>query len=262
MTTSLSTPSLLELIELFERASHPILDSEGRPLHGVPAWWLRADAALSREAQTQWIQRIGFAGHYPAKRGEEFLPVELEEDDDPKWYRYRCPETFRMKSVPASQVAIYEVIPARFLSTIADLLDIPRALQGAIHRPAIEGALWCLGSARIGSSHTDVWFARGLTRRLADIFRYFHAMPLPDQGLVLTSSPPLAEFIPPQLQPARRPRARPLRWFGHDADRRGEVGTGGALDRAGPEIRRCHRAKMARVQRQNCHAYCRWHRIR
>lgn len=242
MTTSLSTPSLLELIELFERASHPILDSEGRPLHGVPAWWLRADAALSREAQAQWIQRIGFAGHYPAKRGEEFLPVELEEDDDPKWYRYRCPETFRMKSVPASQVAIYEVIPARFLSTIADLLDIPRALQGAIHRPAIEGALWCLGSARIGSSHTDVWFARGLTRRLADIFRYFHAMPLPDQGLVLTSSPPLAEFIPPQLQPARRPRARPLRWFGHDADRRGEVGTGGAADRAGPQVRRCHRA--------------------
>ena len=85
----LSTRSLLDLFDLFEQSSHAIADGAGQRLHGVPGWDLSRRAALSDRELEQWTERIGYAGCYPAPRGDERVPVEIEEDDDPGHYRYR-----------------------------------------------------------------------------------------------------------------------------------------------------------------------------
>jgi hypothetical protein len=192
-----STRSLLELIELFERSNQSISDAEGQRLRGVPGWDIFGRTSLSAGELAEWTECVGYAGRYPAPCRDDCVPVELEEDEDPTRYRYRCPETFRRKFVRAAEAAVYAVSPLRILGAIADLLDIPQALRGGIDKPAIDGTLWHLGKARIGPAHTDVWFVRGLAPSMEAVFRHFHATALPDQGLILTFGQPLPEFVRP-----------------------------------------------------------------
>lgn len=193
----LSTRSLLELIDLFERSSQPIVDGDGQRLQGVPGWELARCTALSNRELGQWTERLGYAGFYPATRGDECVPVEIEEGDDPERYRYRCPETFRTKYVSADLVAVRAVTAAKLLSYLADLLAIPQAHQRGIATPTIDGVLWNLGKMRIANAPVDVWLTRGLVTSIDQVFAHFQAASLPDQGLIFTTGQALPGIIPP-----------------------------------------------------------------
>ena len=146
-----------------------------------------------REAQLRLI-RDGEAVVHTKEPSQGSL---LTEDDQADRYRYRCPETFRWKSVPAAEVAIYSVRPAAILSTIADLLGIAQALRKGIDAPLLDDALWHLGKARIGHALTDVWLVRGLAHSIEEVFRHFSQTSLPDQGLILSSGGVLPQFVRP-----------------------------------------------------------------
>lgn len=193
----LSTQSLLELLDLFEQSDQSITDADGQRLRGIPGWDLARLQSLRHQDRLEWLICNGYAGRYPASSGDEHVPVELEEDDDPKQYAYRCPETFRKKFVPASEVAVYSVSVPKILGLIATLLETPTAHRRGIESPAIDSVLWNLGNTRIGSSHVDVWFVRGLARSADVVFRHFHSPTLVEQGLILSSGQPLPEFIRP-----------------------------------------------------------------
>lgn len=193
---NLKTPSLLELLDLFERSSHAIADGTGQRLHGVPGWDLPHRPALSDRDLAQWTERIGYAGCYPATRSDERVPVEIEEDDDLGRYRYRCPETFRTKYVAADSVAVYAVSETKFLNFLADLLEIPQAHRRGITAPAIDGVLWNLGKMRIGNAQVDVWLVRGLSSCIEQVFSHFQAASLPDQGLIFTTGQSLPGIVP------------------------------------------------------------------
>lgn len=194
---SLSTRSLLDLLDLFERSTHAIADGDGQRLHGVPGWDLSRRATLSDRDLAQWTERIGYAGCYPAPRGDERVPVEIEEDDDPGRYRYRCPATFRTKYVSAELVAVHAVTDAKLLNYLADLLGIPQAHRRGITAPAIGGLLWNLGKMRIADAQVDVWLARGLSSSIDRVFEHFRAPSLPDQGLIFTTGQAPPDIVPP-----------------------------------------------------------------
>lgn len=196
-TKPLSTRSLLELLALFERSNQAISDAEGQRLHGVPGWDVFHSTSLSARELADWTECVGYAGCYAAPCGDERVPVELHEDSDPTRYRYRCPETFRWKSVEATEVAVYAVYVPRLLHVIADLLDVPQTLRRGIESPLLDGNLWNLGKARIGPAHTDIWFVRGLAASVDLLFDHFHAQTLPDQGLILSSGMVPPDFVRP-----------------------------------------------------------------
>jgi hypothetical protein len=193
----LSTQSLLELLDLFEQSDQSISDADGQRLCGFPGWDLARLQSLRHPDRLDWLVCNGYAGRYPASRGDEHVPVELEEDDVPGRYAYRCPETFRKKFVSASEVAVYSVSTTKILGQIATLLETPLAHRRGIESPAIDSVLWNLGKTRIGSSHVDVWFVRGFARSADAVFRYFHSATLVEQGLILSSGQPLPEFVRP-----------------------------------------------------------------
>ncbi|MCL6469539.1 MAG: hypothetical protein I4O48_14645, partial [Ralstonia sp.] len=107
--TTLSTRSLLELIELFEQSSQSISDTQGQRLRGVPGWGLSRITSLSGRDLETWTECIGYAGGYPAPCGDETIMVDLEEDDDPGRFSYRCPETFRTKYLSVEMASVRAV---------------------------------------------------------------------------------------------------------------------------------------------------------
>lgn len=193
----LPTQSLLDLIDLFEQSGQPIADGDGQRLRGVPGWSVLGRTSLTPKLLEQWTDCVGYAGSYPASFNDELVQADLTEDDQADRYRYRCPETFRWKFVPAAEVAVYSVRPAAILSTIADLLGIAQALRKGIDAPLLDDALWHLGKARIGPALTDVWLVRGLARSVEEVFRYFSQTSLADQGLILSSGGALPQFVRP-----------------------------------------------------------------
>jgi len=194
---SLSTRALLELLELFEQASSALTDLDGHRLHGVPGWYFRHRTSLTARELADWMACVGYAGFYPAPAGDERVAVDLEEDDDPGRYGYRCPETFRRRFVPAAEVAVYAVSSSKLLHLIADLLDIPQALRRGITTATLENVFWLLGKARIGRALVEVWFARRLNHCVADVFQHLQAATLPEQGLVLTGGRALPGYVRP-----------------------------------------------------------------
>lgn len=202
----LSTPSLLELIKLFEQSAQPIADGDGQRLLGVPGWALAGRTPLSDHDLSAWSECVGYAGSYPAPCGDENVMVELEEDTDPNRYRYRCPETFRVKYVSVDTAVVRAVTATKLLHYLADLLDIPQALRRGITTATIDGVLWHLGRMRIGQIHVDVWIARGLATRIDAAFQHFGQATLPDTGIILTAGPGL----PAMIRPPRNYRIIPL----------------------------------------------------
>lgn len=194
---SLSTRSLLELIDLFERSSHAVADGDGQRLRGVPGWDLSRRVALSDRDLAAWTERIGYAGSYLVPRGDERVPVDIEEDDDPGRYRYRCPETFRTKYVSAELVGVHGVVDSKLLNYVADLLGVPLAQRSGIAAPAIEGVLWRLGKIRIADAQVDAWLVRGLSSLTDKVFEHLRAASLPDQGLIFTTGQPLPDIVLP-----------------------------------------------------------------
>lgn len=193
----LPTQSLLELIDLFEQSGQPIADGDGQRLRGVPGWSVLGQTSLTPKQLEQWTDCVGYAGSYPAPLDDDRVHVDLTEDDQLDRYRYRCPETFRWKFVPAAEIAVYSVRPAPILNVVADLLGIAQALRKGIETPLLGDALWHLGRARIGPALTDVWLVRGLAQSVDDVFRHFNQTSLPEQGLILSSGGVLPQFVRP-----------------------------------------------------------------
>lgn len=183
----LSILSLLDLIDLFERSHQSITDADGQRLHGIPGWDLSRRVALSDRDLTAWTECVGYAGCYPAPCGDEHVPVEIEEDADPKRYRYRCPETFSVKYISAEKAAVRAVTATKLLNYLADLLEIPQALRRGIATAAIDDVLWHLGKMRIGQVHVDTWLVRGLANSIDDVYRHLDQPSLPDTGVILTT---------------------------------------------------------------------------
>jgi hypothetical protein len=202
----LTTPSLLDLLDLFEQSAQPITDIDGQRLYGVPGWDLSRRTDLSDRELAAWTECVGYAGYYPAPCGDEHVLVEIEEDADPGRYRYRSPETFRVKYIPTETAVVRAVTATKLLNYLADLLDIPRALRRGITTAAIDGVLWHLGKIRIGQIHVDVWLARGLATRIDAVFQHFGLTALPDTGIILTAGPALSAMI----RPPRNYRIIPL----------------------------------------------------
>lgn len=196
-TKPLPMQSLLDLIDLFEQSGQPIADGEGQRLHGVPGWELSRKATLSVRDLDAWTECVGYAACYPAPCGDEHILVDIEEDSDPGLYRYRCPETFRMKHIPAETAVVRAVNSTKFLNYLADLLDIPQALRRGITTAAIDGVLWHLGKTRVELVHLDVWLVRGFATRTDDVFRYFEQVTLPDMGIIFTMGPALPRAVRP-----------------------------------------------------------------
>lgn len=194
---SLSTRSLLELIDLFERSIHAVADGDGQRLRGVPGWDFSRRGALSDRDMAAWTELIGYAGSYPAPLGDERTSVEIEEDDDPDRYRYRCPETFRTKYVSADLVGVHAVREVNLLNYLADLLAVPLAQRSGITAPAIDGVLWRLGKMRIADAQVDAWVVRGISSSTEEVFAHFRAPPLPDQGLIFATGQALPDIVLP-----------------------------------------------------------------
>lgn len=194
---SLSTCSLLELIDLFERSIHAVVDGDGQRLLGVPGCELPRRVALSERDLAAWTERIGFVGSYLAARGDECVPVDIEEDDDPDRYRYRCPETFRTKYLSADLVGVHAVADAKLLNYLADLLGVPQAQRSGITAPTIDGVLWRLGKMRIADAQVDAWLVRGLSSSTDKVLEHFRAASLPEQGLIFTTGQALPDIVPP-----------------------------------------------------------------
>jgi len=197
MTPRLSTRSLLELIELFERSSAAVVDFDGQRLRGVPAWDSSVRAMLSDRDLSAWLQRIGVAGSYPAPCGDEHAPVELVEDSNPERYCYRCPETFRTKYVAADLVGVHAVVETKLLHYLADVMAIPQAHRIGVGAPAIDGTLWRLGRMRVGQVQVDTWLSRGLLRSVEAVFAQLRQPALPEKGLVFTTGRALPDLVAP-----------------------------------------------------------------
>ena len=194
----LSPPSLLELLDLFEQSGHPQVTREGRAVPGVPGWGLPDRFLRDEPALRQWLDEVGEAGTIRVATDDGPVIASLE-DDDSGDCAYRCPVTFKRRRLPQPRGALYSVREQPLLTQLADLLSIPQAHRSGIASPAIDGILWQLGRARIGTYHTDVWIARNLHENIDDIFRYLDDSRRPDQGVILTTSAELpARFTTPR----------------------------------------------------------------
>lgn len=196
----LSMPSLLELVNVFERSGVGIPGSSGDSQRGMGRWDMqRISPVIARELEP-WLECIGYASQMWVDCGDDRVEVELEETCDPAFYRYRCPETFRYVPIAADQVAINTVTPAKFLHVMADWLAIPKALRKGIDAPAIEQVLWYLGKASLGAAHVDIWLVRNLPWWRDDVFEYLSSPTLPNLGIVLSTSRPQAKSVSPPRQ--------------------------------------------------------------
>jgi len=207
MPSGLSLPSLLELLDLFERAHHPVLCSDGQRLRGVPAWDMKTLQHLTPAQIDAWTECIGYAGSYPAPCGDDLVPVDLDEDEATGGLRYRCPATFRRKTLSADAVAVRAVRVAPLLNHVADLLNIPQAARRGIEVPALTEGLWQLGRTRVGGLHVDVWLVRGLAASVEEVYRHFEQPALPDTGVIVSTGAGLLSL----MRPIRTYRVIPIR---------------------------------------------------
>ena len=192
---SLSTQSLLDLINLFEQSVQQVVDEDGQILTGIPGWKLRQYEALGSERISEWCDCIGYTGYYPAPCGNEHCDVDVFQDDESDHYLYRCPETFRLRSIEPAAIAIYSPREELFLNAVADLLDIPRVHRSGIAQADIQATLWRIGKVRVGQTLTDVWVVRGLVFSLETVCQRLQQTDLSDLGIILTTGNPLSRII-------------------------------------------------------------------
>jgi hypothetical protein len=194
----LTTPLLLELSKLFDNCARGIRVEDSSC--GIGRWDMDNLPPTILQGVLPWMSCIGYAEEIQVDFHDDKVEVALQETDDAAFYRYRCPETFRYKPVAAERVAINTVTPPKYLHALADLLFIPVAQRKGIDASAIENILWHLGKASLGVAHVDIWLARNLPWQVDEVFEYLNSPTLPDQGLVLSTSRPLAQSLRPPRQ--------------------------------------------------------------
>ena len=192
---ALSTHSLLDLIRLFEQSVQRVVGEDGQILTGIPGWKLRQYEALDSGHISKWCDCIGYAGYYPTPYGNDHCDVDVFPDDESESYLYRCPETFRLRSIEPAEIAIYSPREELFLNAVADLLDIPMVHRSGIAQPDIQATLWRIGKVRVGQTLTDVWVARGLVFSLETVFQRLQQTDLSDLGIILTTGNALPAII-------------------------------------------------------------------
>jgi hypothetical protein len=180
---------------LFEQSVQRVVGEDGQILTGIPGWKLRQYEALDSEHISKWCDCIGYAGYYPASYGNDHCDVDVFPDDESDHYLYRCPESFRLRTIAPAEIAIYHPRAERFLNAMADLLDIPLADRIGISQADIEGALWRIGKVRVGHTLTDVWVARGLALSVDAVFQRLQQTDLSDLGIILTAGNALSPVI-------------------------------------------------------------------
>ncbi len=185
----------LDLINLFEESAQPIIGNDGQRLCGIPARELnRRYPDFSKPPLDGWVTSTGYAGVIEADFADEPVQVEVEEDDDPDWVRFRDPNTLRWRRVPVADTEVRQVAEQPFLHAIADLLDIPQAQRGGITSPVIPGVLWVLGAARLGDGlHRQTWLVRKLDRYLPEVVTQLESRS--SSGLLLSTGQGHSEFI-------------------------------------------------------------------
>ncbi len=185
----LTTPALIELTEVFEKSDSPQSDLEGLRVQGVPGWDLCKFARITPAITSHWLNKVGYAGTMPAYRGDEKVQVEITEldDSDSSKFQYRCPETFLMRRVAASAIAVYAVKAEVYLDYIAELFGIHNAARSGAKQAPILGCLWKLGSARIGPSQVPIWFVRELGVKLDKVITHLNDVSVNPGGLLVTS---------------------------------------------------------------------------
>lgn len=193
----LSTKSLLDLLALFEQSDGAILDNDGNRLFGIQGCVMSATTGLSQHDLLAWTDRVGYAGTFSVPCGDERAIVELHETEDPSFFGYRCPETFRSKRIKADQVAVISVGSTRLLNEFADLLNIAQVKRAGIESPRIDRTLWRLGEARIGPGFYPIWLVRGLAANVDAVYQSLLDPRLPEQGLILSAGHELPRMIRP-----------------------------------------------------------------
>ena len=192
---ALSTQSLLDLIKLFEQSVQRVVGEDGQILTGIPGWKLGQYEALDSEHISTWCDCIGYAGYYLAPYGNDHCDVDVFPDDESDRYLYRCPETFRLRTIEPAEIAIYNPRKELLLNAMADLLDIPTALRSRISQADIQGTLWRIGKVRVGPTLTDIWVARGLAFSAEAVFQRLQQTDLSDLGIILTAGNSLPAII-------------------------------------------------------------------
>lgn len=207
----LNTHSLLELIDLFEASNQKVAGLDNQSVRGVPHWRLAKYPSMQGAGLAAWMAQAGYASYFPVPQGDEMEMVDLENDEtseaEPGHLSYRCPETFRLKTVPRASVAVYAVDVPKFLNQIADLLSIANVHRRGIATPALDNRLWKLGESRIGPALTPVWLVRELSVQVEKVFEYLMDPAFGEQGLVLTTG----AALPPVIRPPRNYRVVSLR---------------------------------------------------
>lgn len=193
-----STRLLLDLIALFEQSATLQSVREGSPLPSVPGSEVARMQTIGAAERETWLNRIGDAAAISIATDDGPVVVEIEDGDNSAFYR--CPITFRQRLLTDEQAGLFAVDEPVFLNHLADLLAIPQAFRRGIANPAVDGKLWCLGKARVGTLHTDVWVVRDLHGSYDELFRYLSDPNQPDQGVVLTTS----RGLPRRLERPRR----------------------------------------------------------
>ena len=194
----LTTQWLLELGDLFESSGQALVGFEDERVRGVPHWRLAKYPSMQGTALSEWMIQTGYAAYFPVPHGDEMEMIDLDDDeDDPNNFSYRCPETFRLKTVPRASVAVYAVDAPKFLNQIADLLNIANLHRRGITTPALDNRLWKLGDARIGPALTPVWLVRELSVQVENVFDHLMAPMFAEQGLVLTTGAALPSVVRP-----------------------------------------------------------------
>jgi hypothetical protein len=192
---ALSTQSLLDLITLFEQSVQRVVGEDGQILTGIPGWKLRQYEALDSKHISEWCDCIGYAGYYSAPYGNDHCDVDVFPDDESDRYLYRCPETFRLRTIEPADIAIYHPRKELLLNAMADLLDIPTALRSGISQADIQGTLWRIGKVRVGHTLTDIWLTRGLVFSIEAVFQRLQQTELSDFGIILTTGNALPSVI-------------------------------------------------------------------
>ena len=101
----LTTQCLLELVDLFEGSNQALFGLDDQRVRGVPHWRLTKFASMQGAALSEWMTQTGYAGYFPVPQGDEMFMADLEDDEDnPQNFSYRCPETFRLKTVSRASV--------------------------------------------------------------------------------------------------------------------------------------------------------------
>ena len=198
MYPPLTITSLLELTRLFEYSS-VFLNDQGQRLLGVPQWAL-THCCLTPQERAHWLVPIGYATVYPVHVNGNRVLADVSFDPEANHYVYRSEPSFCKRSVSMEDLAILAIPDDQLMQSLADVCEVPVALRTGIETPAITDVLWHLGKIRIHAVWVDIWCARHLSVKTAQIFHHLKNKQLPDTGLVLTFGAPLPEVIPPHRQ--------------------------------------------------------------